>query len=291
MAVSTHLSNTSDMHTFDHVFAEMLIKHRRSQPARLPSKREVETLIEKMLGLLFPQHTLDVQAGEEEIGARLTLLRADLERMLSTVVTNAQSLDVTTRFIERMPDIYEHLRADAEAIVDGDPAAGSLDEVVIAYPGFFAITVHRIAHEMYLLGVPIVPRLLAEAAHTRTGIDIHPGARIGRSFCVDHGTGIVIGETAVIGDRVKIYQGVTLGALSVSKAAAGSKRHPTIEDRVVLYANATVLGGDTTVGHDTVIGGNVWLTTSVPPRSFVYHTSQIRVRSVSDALDYSDYSI
>jgi serine O-acetyltransferase len=128
-------------------------------------------------------------------------------------------------------------------------------------------------------------------AHARTGIDIHPGATIGRSFCIDHGTGIVIGETAIIGDEVKLYQGVTLGALSVSKSAAGSKRHPTIEDSVVLYANATVLGGDTVVGHDSVIGGNVWLTTSVPPRSFVYHTSQIRVRSVLDALGNSDYSI
>ena len=183
------------------------------------------------------------------------------------------------------------LRADAAAIVAGDPAAESLDEVVVAYPGFLAITIHRLAHGLHQLGVPILPRLLAEVAHTRTGIDIHPGATIGRSFCIDHGTGIVIGETAVIGDNVKVYQGVTLGALSVSKSAAGTKRHPTIEDRVVLYANATVLGGDTIVGHDSVIGGNVWLTTSVPPRSFVYHSSQVRVRSVSDALDYSDYSI
>jgi serine O-acetyltransferase len=139
--------------------------------------------------------------------------------------------------------------------------------------------------------VPILPRLLAEVAHARTGVDIHPGAQVGHSFCIDHGTGIVIGETAVIGDEVKIYQGVTLGALSVTKSAAGQKRHPTIEDGVVIYANATVLGGSTTVGHDSVIGGNVWITTSVPPRSYVYHTSQVRVRSVADTLEPLDYSI
>ena len=291
MVQSTHLSNTSEMHALDHVFAETLAKHRHRQAARLPTRREVDGMLEEILGLLFPQHSLDAQLSEEEIGARLTLLRRDLERMLSSIVTHEQSADLTTRFTKKLPEIYEHLQADAAAIMDGDPAAESVDEVVIAYPGFLAITVHRIAHELYRLGLPILPRLLAEAAHARTGIDIHPGARIGGSFCIDHGTGIVIGETAVVGDFVKVYQGVTLGALSVSKAAAGSKRHPTIEDRVVLYANATVLGGDTTVGHDTIIGGNVWLTTSVPPRSFVYHTSQIRVRSVSDALDYSDYSI
>ena len=190
-----------------------------------------------------------------------------------------------------LPGIYELLRADAAAILTGDPAAESLEEVLAAYPGFVAIAVHRLAHGLHSLAVPILPRLLAEVAHTRTGIDIHPGAQLGRSFCIDHGTGVVIGETAVIGDDVKIYQGVTLGALSVAKDSAGRKRHPTIEDRVVLYANATVLGGDTTVGHDSIIGGNVWLTTSVPPSSYVYHTSQVRVRSVADALDPPDYSI
>ena len=153
------------------------------------------------------------------------------------------------------------------------------------------VAVHRLAHGLYSLAVPLLPRLLAEVAHARTGVDIHPGATIGRSFCIDHGTGIVIGETAVIGDEVKIYQGVTLGALSVAKSAAGRKRHPTIEDRVVIYANATVLGGGTTVGHDSVIGGNVWLTTSVPPNSYVYHTSQVRVRTVADTLEPLDFSI
>jgi serine O-acetyltransferase len=283
--------DSNDPHELDRAFAETLIRHRRSQPAALPSKHDVEAFVDNALALLFPQHAEDVAATEDQIRAQLTLLRADLGRVLCAVVPRERSQGLAGRFTELLPGMYERLRADAEAILAGDPAAESLDEVVVAYPGFLAIAIHRIAHGLHSLGVPILPRLLAEVAHARTGIDIHPGAIVGRSFCIDHGTGIVIGETAVIGEEVKIYQGVTLGALSVSKSAAGVKRHPTIEDRVVLYANATVLGGDTTVGHDSVIGGNVWLTTSVPPRSFVYHSSQVRVRSVSDALDYSDYSI
>jgi serine O-acetyltransferase len=211
--------------------------------------------------------------------------------MLSKVVPGERSAELAAKFCQLLPGTYELLRADAEAIVAGDPAAESLEEVVVAYPGFLAITVHRLAHVLHTLAVPLVPRLLAEVAHARTGIDIHPGAQIGRSFCIDHGTGIVIGETAVIGDGVKIYQGVTLGALSVVKSTAGKKRHPTIEDRVVIYANATVLGGDTTVGHDSIIGGNVWITTSVPPRSYVHQTSQVSVRRVADTLDPLDYSI
>ena len=281
----------ADLHDLDHAFAETLIRHRRPQAAALPSKRDVEAFVDEVLALLFPQHAADVEATEEQIRARLTLLRADLGRLLHAVVARERCVELAGRFTERLPAIYEDLRADATAIVAGDPAAESLDEVVIAYPGFLAITVHRLAHALQRLGVPILPRLLSEVAHGRTGVDIHPGARIGHSFCIDHGTGIVIGETAVIGNDVKVYQGVTLGALSVSKSAAGHKRHPTIEDRVVLYANATVLGGDTTIGHDSVIGGNVWLTTSVPPGSFVYHSSQVRVRSVADTLDATDYSI
>ncbi len=283
--------SSDGLHELDHAFARTLIADRRPQAAAMPSRRDVETFIDTVLALLFPQHAEDVEASEDQIQAHLALLRADLCHLLGAVLPPDRATELSGRVTQLLPGIYELLRADADAIVAGDPAAESLDEVVVAYPGFLAITIQRLAHGLYELGVPILPRLLAEVAHTRTGIDIHPGATIGRSFCIDHGTGIVIGETAVIGDHVKIYQGVTLGALSVSKAAAGLKRHPTIEDRVVLYANATVLGGDTTVGHDSVIGGNVWLTTSVPPRSFVYHSSQVRVRSVSDTLDAPDYSI
>jgi serine O-acetyltransferase len=293
LAESSEWTNaeSNDPSPVDRAFAETLLSHHRFQPAALPSKHDVEALVEEVLALLFPQRAEDVGATEDQVLARLTLLRAELGRVLCAVVPRGRSQELVGQFIELLPGIYEHLRADAKAIESGDPAAESIDEVVVAYPGFLAVTVYRIAHGLHQLGVPILPRLLAEVAHTRTGVDIHPGATIGRSFCIDHGTGIVIGETAVIGDGVKIYQGVTLGALSVSKIIAGIKRHPTIEDRVVLYANATVLGGDTTVGHDSVIGGNVWLTTSVPPRSFVYNSSQVRVRSVSDALDSTDYSI
>jgi serine O-acetyltransferase len=243
------------------------------------------------MALFFPQRAADVAAPEDEVRARLTLLRADLARVLCTVVADDRSAELAGQFSGLLPGIYEMLRADAGAIAAGDPAAESLEEVIAAYPGFIAIAVHRLAHGLHSLGVPLLPRLLAEVAHARTGVDIHPGAQVGRSFCIDHGTGIVIGETAVIGDEVKIYQGVTLGALSVAKSGAGQKRHPTIEDGVVIYANATVLGGRTTVGHDSVIGGNVWLTTSVPPRSYVHHTSDVRVRTVADTLEPLDYSI
>jgi len=160
---------------------------------------------------------------------------------------------------------------DVRAAVEGDPAANSADEVILAYPSVAAITVHRIAHFLYERQVPLLPRIMSEYIHHRTGIDIHPGATIGRSFFIDHGTGIVIGETAQVGDRVKLYQGVTLGALSVSRSMRGRKRHPTIENDVTIYSGATILGGDTVVGTGSVIGGNVWLVTSVPPYSKVYN--------------------
>ncbi len=177
-------------------------------------------------------------------------------------------------FLEHLPTLRKLLALDVEAAYVGDPACKSLDEVIFCYPGLEAVTVFRLAHQLHLLDVPLIPRMMTEWAHTRTGIDIHPGARIGRSFFIDHGTGVVIGETCEIGDWVKLYQGVTLGALSFPRDAdgrlvRGTKRHPTIGDRVVLYANATVLGGQTVIGHDAVIGSNVWLTRSVAPHTTV----------------------
>lgn len=280
-----------DLHDLDHSFAETLVNQRHPSTPVLPAKQDVEGFVDEVLALFFPQRAADVSTTEDEVRARLTLLRADLARVLCTVVPSECSVEIAGRFSALLPGVYELLRADAAAIVAGDPAAESLEEVIAAYPGFVATAVHRLAHGLHTLAVPVLPRLLAEVAHARTGIDIHPGAQIGRSFCIDHGTGIVIGETAVIGDEVKLYQGVTLGALSVAKSAARTKRHPTIEDRVVVYANATVLGGATIVGHDSIVGGNVWLTSSVPPGSYVYHASQIRVRSVTDMLEPLDYSI
>jgi serine O-acetyltransferase len=193
-------------------------------------------------------------------------------------------------FRNALPGLYRDLVEDATAICAGDPAASSVEEVIISYPGFHAILIYRIAHQLDQIGIPFVPRMLTEYAHGKTGIDINPRAKIGHSFCIDHGTGIVIGETAVIGRSVKIYQGVTLGALSVSKDCAGSKRHPTIGDHVTLYSGCTILGGDTVIGHDSVIGGNVWLTHSVEPHSLVLNQDKIRLidksADVNDLINY-----
>ena len=158
---------------------------------------------------------------------------------------------------------------------EGDPAAKSRDEIVRTYPGFYAIAAYRIAHELHALGVKGIPRIITEHAHSRTGIDIHPGASIGSHFCIDHGTGVVIGETSVIGNNVKIYQGVTLGALSVNKEDAEKKRHPTLEDNVIVYAGATILGGDTVIGRDSIVGGNVWITSSIPANSKIYYQAKM----------------
>jgi serine O-acetyltransferase len=186
------------------------------------------------------------------------------------------------KLMSKLPLVRQMLDDDVQASYDGDPAAQSYDEIIFAYPGFAAITVHRIAHELYDQGVPLLPRLLSEVSHGATGIDIHPGAHIGQSFFIDHGTGVVIGETTVIGDNVKIYQGATLGAMSFPKDACGAlirdaKRHPTLEDHVTVYAGATILGGDTIIGKGSIIGGSVWLTHSVPPGTkVVIETPRLR---------------
>jgi len=178
----------------------------------------------------------------------------------------------TVAFIAKIPEMRMILADDVRASYNGDPAAKSPDEIIFSYPGLYAILVYRIAHELYLLNIPLIPRIMSEYAHSITGIDIHPGATIGSSFCIDHGTGIVIGETTVIGDRVKIYQGVTLGALSIKKddsKKVSRKRHPTIEDDVILYSNCTILGGKTVIGEKSIVGGNVWLTKSIPSETIV----------------------
>ena len=196
----------------------------------------------------------------------------------------AQGQKLAIAFLQRLPDVRKVLATDVEAAFAGDPACKSRDEVIFCYPGLEAITIHRLAHELHKLGVPFVPRMMSEHSHRRTGIDIHPGATIGNHFFIDHGTGVVIGETCEIGNEVKIYQGVTLGALSFPRDEEGrivreAKRHPTIEDRVVLYANATVLGGRTIVGHDSVVGSNVWLTSSIDPyTTVVMEKPNLRVR-------------
>ena len=185
--------------------------------------------------------------------------------------------NITTRYMKRIPGIYQLLLTDVEAMVNGDPAATTDYEVIRTYPGFYALAFYRLAHGLHEEKVPLLPRILTEYAHSKTGIDIHPGAQIGQYFFMDHGTGIVIGETCVIGERVKIYQGVTLGALSVDKSMASTKRHPSIEDGVVIYSGATILGGDTVVGANSIIGGNVWLTRSVAANTKIYHQENQKI--------------
>ncbi len=274
-------------------FVRELLDVRRSRLVNLPVKARVSKFAEDLLELLFPHFSEEVYYSGEDIEGQLRLLRRDLQTTLLPLQGQMKCSveEVADRFSAAVPMIYRKMCLDAEAIHRGDPAAESVDEVISAYPGFRAIAIYRIAHEFYQLGVPIFPRILTESAHHRTGIDIHPGAAVGGNFFIDHGTGIVVGETTVIGDNVKLYQGVTLGALSVDKGLASSKRHPTIEDNVVIYSNATILGGTTVIGHDSVIGGNVWLTESVPPYSVVYHKSEVRVRNTREENTGVDFVI
>ncbi len=282
---------TSIDHDRDHAFARILAGDRAAHGRIYPLKRDVAAFADALLGILFPQLSDDALATPDDLAARLVLVRRDLRRLVEPLTDAPTADQVIAAFADAMPRVHAALLEDGEAILAGDPAAESLDEVVAAYPGFLAIAIHRVAHELYVLDVPILPRLLAEVAHTRTGIDIHPGATVGRGFCIDHGTGVVVGETAVIGNSVKLYQGVTLGALSVVKELAGHKRHPTIGDRVVIYANATVLGGDTVVGSDSIVGGNVFITSSIAPGSVLYQTSRSRVRRTDEGFDGIDFVI
>jgi len=203
-------------------------------------------------------------------------IAADLQKEIVLLCPGRDAKAIVDDFVAALPEVRRLVDTDVQAAYDGDPAATSRMEVVMAYPGLYAVTIHRLAHVLYKLKVPIIPRVMSELAHSKTGIDIHPGATIGERFFIDHGTGVVIGETTVIGRNVRLYQGVTLGGLSFDKDANGAlvkglKRHPNIEDNVVIYANATILGGDTTIGHDSEIGGNVWIKESVPPNSRVYN--------------------
>ena len=264
-------------------FAAELKERRDSLTFGVQLKQSAQEFTDELLAVLFPHFCRVEYKTAQEIEAKLAALVRDLEQMIRPLVRDADvsPAAVGAAFREALPGIHAQLLLDAEAINAGDPAAESLDEVILAYPGFMAIAIHRLAHALYAQRVPIVPRLLGEYAHQVTGIDIHPGATIGSSFAIDHGTGIVIGESTVIGNSVKLYQGVTLGALSVQKSLAKSKRHPTIEDSVVIYAQAVILGGDTVVGHDSIVGGNVWLTHSVPPFSVVQHEAEATVRQKS----------
>jgi len=260
----------------DKTFLQKLYQSHQACPT-CPSPAEVSQIFMRLLGTLFPDFSHDSFSTFEEFETHLKQLQNELEEMLKHV-PGKRSIDanqVVNHFFDALPKIHQHLEHDVIAMFEGDPAAKSTAEVVRTYPGFYAIAAYRLAHELHKLGVEDIPRVITEHAHSKTGIDIHPAAKIGEHFCIDHGTGIVIGETAVIGNHVKIYQGVTLGALSVDKSDAEKKRHPTIEDQVVIYAGATILGGETIIGHDSVIGGNVWLTRSVPPNSKIYYQAKM----------------
>ena len=232
---------------------------------------KVSDFMRKTMSVLFPQFTIDEHAELDLKGQVLDLesTLAGLVKQATRGSTDIDTNDLAHKFVKQLPVIAESCHLDAEALIDGDPAAESLEEIIVSYPGFYAIVIYRIANLLLKQGIPMLPRILTELAHQRTGIDIHPGATIGKSFFIDHGTGVVIGGTAIIGNNVKIYQGVTLGALRVDRAAKSTKRHPTIEDNVVIYASATILGGNTVVGQNSVIGGNVWLTKSIPAWSRV----------------------
>lgn len=235
---------------------------------------------ENFTNLLF--HTLfDVNTPVRE---NLEVLETKFSQLVELACWELESpcTKVWDHYVQTLPSILEKLNLDAEAIVNGDPASLSLQEVYMAYPGFYAIAIYRLAHELYEQGFPLVPRLMTEYAHRQTGVDINPGAQIGKSFFIDHATGVVIGETAIIHDNVKLYQGVTLGALYVAKNLQKTKRHPTIMSNVTIYANATILGGKTVIGENSVIGGNAWLTASVPPNSTVFHTSEVKIKTASN---------
>ena len=238
-----------------------------------PAPRVVAEFFTDVLATLFPDFAKMNFADPEAFLLHIENLKQQLHRLVhhGSDSSLATGKSVTEVFFEQLPIIYQLLTQDAAAMYEGDPAAASQREVIHTYPGFYAIAAYRMAHALHKLGVNTIPRMITEHAHSRTGIDIHPAAHIGDHFFIDHGTGVVIGETTEIGNYVKIYQGVTLGALSVSKEDARTKRHPTIGDRVVIYSGATILGGNTVIGHDSVIGGNVWITRSVDPKTKVYY--------------------
>ena len=249
-----------------------------------PDTQVVVEMIDKLLAIIYPGYYRERSYRFYNMDSRLTVLIEDvmynLNKQIAIALRQKEELadasqeereeaaeHLSIEFFKKIPKIRSYVATDVEAFYDGDPAAYNKNEVILSYPGLYAITVNRIAHELFLLGVPLIPRIMTEQAHSQTGIDIHPGATIGKYFFIDHGTGIVVGETTIIGDNVKIYQGVTIGALSTrgGQSLRGAKRHPTIEDNVTIYAGASILGGDTVIGEGSVIGSNVFITSPIAP--------------------------
>jgi serine O-acetyltransferase len=291
-------TSTPQPSALDRLRDELVESYRGDERARrfarryLPSRQAIVDILERVLDLMYPGYFGRRDLNGENLSAYVAQSLAELapriEREMEHCLCYGREHDsreefgecapraseLTNVFLRRLPEIRALLVQDVQAAFDGDPAATNLDEVILAYPGVLAVSVYRIAHALYDLGVPMMARIMTEWAHSKTGCDIHPGAKIGAAFFIDHATGVVIGETTVIGEGVKLYQGVTLGALSLPKDGSGQiirgrKRHPTVENGSTLYANATVLGGQTVVGADSVVGGSVFLTRSIPPRSRV----------------------
>ena len=254
-----------------------------------PNKDSIIDITMKLLRIVYPgyyrDHVYKVYNVETNLNTLMEDVVYNLNKQIALVlcyrpdfdgcceeVCTTKAEELSLEFLKKIPRVRALLDTDLAAAYDGDPAASSIDEIIFAYPGILAITIYRLAHELHLLGVPIIPRIMTEYAHSNTGIDIHPGATIGEYFFIDHGTGIVIGETTVIGNNVKVYQGVTLGALSTrgGQCLRGVRRHPTIEDNVTIYSNASILGGETVIGHDSIIGGSTFITESVPAESRIY---------------------
>ncbi len=253
-----------------------------------PDREAVNDILDKLIKIIFPAFYREKGYRFYNVDSRLTVLIEDvfynLNKQIPIALKQRSDMDdksdeeilakaeeITQEFLSRIPQVRDLVETDVQASFEGDPAAFNTNEIILCYPGLRAIAISRLAHELFLLGVPLIPRMWTEYAHSRTGIDIHPGATIGKYFCIDHGTGIVIGETTIIGDYVKVYQGVTIGALSTrgGQSLRGTKRHPTIEDRVTIYAGASILGGETVIGHDAVIGSNAFITSSVGPNERV----------------------
>lgn len=257
----------------------------------LPKKKLIHHFVDELLSVLFSNTS-------KSLGNLTIILEkfAELKLQFTELVIDFEpqtdkSQQQTKTFFEALPSLHKKTMNDAKTIFAKDPAAKSLEEVLYSYPGFFAIAIYRFSHQIWGQDLQLLARTISEYAHSKTSIEIHPGAQIGSDFAIDHGTGIVIGETAIIGDNVQIYQGVTLGALSVKKEEAFIKRHPTIEDNVIIYANSTILGGQTTVGRDSIIGGNVWLTYTIPSNSVVYHKNEIKIKDNNPFPEPIFYSI
>lgn len=271
-------------------FIDDVCEARQTYTLPVQADRVAGEFVQNVLGLLFPHFADGRSCSRSAVTQEVQTLETQLQQFLDRSAGGVAGTLVDT-FVVSLGTIRNALAEDARATHATDPAAHSVDEVILAYPGLYALACHRVAHVLHEIGVPLLPRLVAEVAHRHTGIDIHPGATIGHGLAIDHGTGIVIGETSEIGDRVRLYQGVTLGALRVERSLEGAKRHPTIEDDVVVYANATILGGKTVVGRGSIIGGNVWLTHSVPPGTVVTETAVVERPRAGAEPPYLDWDI